>query len=127
MKGFYGIFIKLKSDRYIKFGVGKGAHFRKGFYLYVGSAMGGIGRINRYIGVKKKKKHWHIDYFLEFGVVKMIIFIPSEKRREEEIAKKMATKFNYIKGFGSTDTSADSHLFYSPLLDSLLEEFLAFL
>ncbi len=127
MKGFYGIFIELKRDRYIKFSVGRGAHFKKGFYLYIGSAMGGMGRIIRYIGEKKKKKHWHIDYLLEFSVVRMVIFIPSEKRREEEIAKKMASKFDYIKGFGSTDTSADSHLFFSPFIDRLQEEFLAFL
>ncbi len=42
MKGSYLLLIKLNDDRYIKYGIRKNCFFKKGFYIYVGSALNNL-------------------------------------------------------------------------------------
>ncbi len=112
-KGTYILFLFLDRDCVIEVGkIGK-IPFKKGFYLYVGSAMNGFNvRIKRYIH-GGKRKHWHIDYFLEIAHLEAILLIPSEVRIEEAVASRLSSMFENIKGFGSSDTRLPSHLFYA--------------
>ena len=57
--------IILKKDTKIKIGKKLGViNFKKGCYVYVGSAMNSLeARVKRHLS-DNKKKHWHVDYFL---------------------------------------------------------------
>jgi Uri superfamily endonuclease len=112
MKGSYILIIKLEQDKTIQIGKLGKIHFKKGFYVYVGSALNGLKqRINRHIR-KNKKKHWHIDYFLDFAEVVEILFKESETKIECNIAKTLEKKLVSIPDFGCSDCRCKSHLFY---------------
>jgi sugar fermentation stimulation protein A len=81
----------------------------EGWYAYVGSNQGG-GRIRRHLR-KGKKMKWHIDYLTEVGEVKIVMTLAGGKFFEEELANRLAKKFEVVKGFGNSDSSAPGHLF----------------
>jgi Uri superfamily endonuclease len=112
MKGCYILIIKLKQEKTIQIGrLGK-IHFKKGFYLYVGSALNGLKqRIDRHLR-KEKKKHWHIDYLLDFADVIDVLFKESENKIECSIATILEKQLTSIHGFGCSDCRCSSHLFF---------------
>jgi Uri superfamily endonuclease len=112
MKGSYILIIRLSNRRKIKVGK-KIIPFKKGFYCYVGSAMNNLEkRIARH-RAKKKKKHWHIDYFLEYGKIIEVIMIKSNKKIECQVSMKVSKKADgLVKGFGCSDCKCESHLYY---------------
>lgn len=65
MKGSYCLIINVEKDTKIKIGKKLGIiNFKKGCYVYVGSAMNSLeSRVKRHLS-DNKKKHWHIDYLL---------------------------------------------------------------
>ena len=88
--------------------------FKKGYYIYVGSAMNSlIGRINRHLS-DDKKMHWHIDYLLksENANVKDVIFNISDEKIECQLACEIAKEGEEILGFGCSDCNCKSHLIY---------------
>jgi Uri superfamily endonuclease len=122
MKGTYILVIYMKKKTKINVGALGSIHFKKGFYFYVGSAMGSSGsaslvnRVKRHISLDKNKKiHWHIDYLLEnenSNIIK-IILIPSAFRLECMIAQELLdTSDSFIEDFGSSDCFCKSHLIY---------------
>ncbi len=113
MKGSYILIIFLKEDRVIDVGKLGRFLFPKGYYAYVGSAMNSIEkRIERYLRRDKKLK-WHIDYLLLYGKVVYVFKIPSEKKIECRVARKIESIGRIVaKKFGSTDCNCRSHLFY---------------
>jgi sugar fermentation stimulation protein A len=90
--------------------------FKKGYYVYVGSAMQGLEkRIKRHLS-KRKKIRWHLDY-ISPGCMKVDkIFRINRKERLEALLAKQMTLISpdYIAGFGASDSDAPSHLFYFP-------------
>ncbi len=115
MRGAYCLVIKLDEDKDIQVGKLGKFHFPKGYYVYVGSAMNDLdARISRHLRPsREKKKHWHIDYLLEYARVIDVIKIPSERNIEKEVASFFANYGKVIApGFGSTDTGLKTHLFY---------------
>ncbi|MGM0404931.1 MAG: GIY-YIG nuclease family protein [Thermoplasmatota archaeon] len=91
--------------------------FEPGFYLYIGSAQNGLEhRINRHLR-EDKKKHWHIDYLLEYGQVIDIKVKEGDSKEECLLAEKIERFTEKIHDFGSSDCRCDSHLFYH--LDNL--------
>ncbi len=114
MRGAYCLVIKLDDDSRIKVGKLGVIDFKKGYYVYVGSAMNDIDtRVNRHLR-KEKKKHWHIDYLLDKAKVVDVLKIPSEKKIECDVAKFFAGYGKAVHGFGSSDCKCESHLFYFP-------------
>lgn len=90
--------------------------FKKGFYVYAGSAMKGLeNRIKRH-GKRSKKKHWHMDYISPFHMKIVKTFPIRHAKNVEQTAAERLLKIapGYIPGFGSTDSKAPSHLFYFP-------------
>jgi len=82
MKGSYLLLIKLNDDKFIKYGIKKNYYFKKGFYIYVGSALNNLEkRIERHLRINKKK-HWHIDYFLNYGNITNIFYKESNHKEE---------------------------------------------
>jgi len=80
--------------------------FKKGYYVYIGSAPSDA-RIRRHLR-KDKKKHWHIDYLLDHGT---IVNIYVSNIPECKLAERLNGKV-VVKKFGSTDCKCDSHLKY---------------
>lgn len=111
-KGTYILRIRLKNGKKIKFGKNE-IFFKRGYYYYVGSAMGNSNNLKRRIGrhLKDDKKiHWHIDYLLMYGKIDKIY--TTNKKVECDVAEEFLKKFDFIEGFGCSDCKCKSHLFY---------------
>jgi len=101
----YVLIMQNDGEREIEVGKLGKFKFKPGFYYYVGSARR-ISRVARHFG--EKKRRWHIDYISdEFELIGAILF----KIGECELAGKI--KLEKIPGFGCSDCSCESHLFYS--------------
>ena len=112
MKGCYCLIINLENNSNIKIGKKLGnTTFKKGYYVYVGSAMNSLeSRLNRHLS-DEKKLHWHIDYLLKQAKVTDIIY-NENKKVECELSEYISTKTNGIEGFGCSDCNCESHLYY---------------
>ncbi len=110
--GSYLIVLRLEQDRRISVGSIGGIKFRKGFYLYVGSAKKDLTRrINRHRS-ERKNLFWHIDYLREYAGFHAALPIRTAADLECEIAASMSTMADWrISDFGSSDCSCETHLF----------------
>ena len=127
MKGIYALIITLDENKKIKIGRLGPINFKKGYYIYIGSALNSLkGRINRHLRVEKKIR-WHIDYLLNEAQINEILFFETEEKLECYYSKKIRENLPVIKNFGSSDCSCEGHLFYSEENpSSLLEDFSSF-
>ena len=122
MKGSYILVMKLKENSKMRIGKLGVIDFPKGYYCYVGSALGNTvnieNRIKRHKRLDEKKSgklKWHIDYFLvnPNSSIIDIITIKNDKRMECKISErldKVADKS--IDGFGCSDCDCKSHFHY---------------
>jgi Uri superfamily endonuclease len=90
-----------------------------GFYVYLGSAFGPGGlraRIARHLAVEKKLR-WHIDYVRTVAQPAAVWHTLDPRRRECHWAKVLAA-MNAVTvpfpGFGASDCTCCSHLFFFP-------------
>jgi sugar fermentation stimulation protein A len=125
MRGIYVLVLRLPFSLPIPIGALGKIDFKEGYYAYVGSAMSGVEqRVNRHLR-QEKNLHWHIDYLLLRALPCDVIVAETEERKECELATKLAKRFPYVEGFGSSDCGCKSHLFYCPsspvLLKAVLE------
>ncbi|WP_175059212.1 DUF123 domain-containing protein [Thermococcus sp. 2319x1] len=112
MKGSYLLVIYLERDVNIKT---KAREFRlkKGYYIYVGSAMNSLEkRVARHFR-KEKRLHWHIDFLLQKAQLLEAYLIPSEERLEEELSRILEKVFQGVEGFGASDVKVKTNLYYS--------------
>jgi Uri superfamily endonuclease len=112
--GTYCLIIQLDQDSKIKIGKLGETDFKKGYYVYVGSALNSLEtRIKRHLR-DEKKLHWHVDYLLahENSKIKEVVFVRSPHKWECDVAGQISKKSEKIKGFGSSDCKCPSHLFY---------------
>ncbi|MGQ9631980.1 MAG: GIY-YIG nuclease family protein [bacterium] len=114
--GIYALLISLRRKGEIPIGGLGTLPFEAGYYIYVGSAMGGLKpRIERHRR-EEKKLHWHIDYLLQYGeIVDVFQHIVGDKRYECELNDVVGRTLNGavpIEGFGSSDCRCLSHLWY---------------
>lgn len=111
-QGSYLLILRLKRKRNISIRrLGK-ASFKKGFYIYVGSAMANLyKRMERHRRIRKRH-HWHIDELRAVAEFHSVLAIRSSKRLECEIAKALSKiAERAIPHFGSSDCSCETHLF----------------
>ena len=117
LKGSYCLCIEVYDSTRIRVGSLGFIDFFKGYYVYVGSALGGLEqRIARHVKISRGEHsvtHWHIDYLLNDRNVKIkSVFIKkSEERIECEISKKISGLGIPVKNFGSSDCKCGSHLY----------------
>ena len=111
MKGCYCLIINMNDTKSIRIGKLGKINFKKGHYIYVGSAMNSLEpRLKRHLR-EDKKLHWHIDYLLKKSEITDIIF-NENKKVECDISQYLSTKTNGINGFGCSDCECESHLYY---------------
>lgn len=117
----YLLQIYLKKQKHIKIGKLGTFRFKKGNYVYVGSAKTNMTkRIARHLR-KKKKKFWHIDYLLQYAEVKKVW---TSDIIEEKMAALLSEKMEIpVIRFGSSDVKSKSHLFYDGKDIDLSENF----
>lgn len=123
-KGTYCIVIEVKKDSDIKIGARGVLHFRKGYYVYVGSALNSLSkRILRHIS-SDKKKHWHADYLLlnKNVEIREVIYTYCTRKIECKVACEiLKNSVEYIELFGCSDCNCVSHLYYFNTLSDAVE------
>lgn len=121
-KGSYVLVLNCNENKTIVI-KSKKITLRKGYYLYVGSAMKNLyQRVGRHVSFHegKYKSHWHIDKLLDFCIIEYAIMIPDGLYRELDISILFSKHFKSIKGFGASDLKIDSNLYYT---NNLIEFF----
>jgi Uri superfamily endonuclease len=113
--GIYLLEIFLHKPQRIEIGQKGLFTFPQGYYYYVGSAQKNLMiRIKRHQS-KEKSLHWHIDYLLAEASLHNYFIWPVSKEGECKLASYLQNELKgeiIVKGFGASDCSCDSHLFY---------------
>jgi sugar fermentation stimulation protein A len=111
-RGSYLLVLRLSQDKKINVGKLGSIVFKKGFYVYVGSAMVSLtARIERHQRLRKNF-HWHIDSLRDVSEVVGVFSIRSSDRLECELAHAMSGIAEWtVQGFGSSDCTCPTHLF----------------
>jgi len=113
-RGVYLLILEMKEDKIIEVGSLRKQFFKKGYYVYVGSAKRYLQkRLSRH-SRQTKKKHWHIDYLLsgDAKLLKKLPIITSEDIECEVAENLKEIADGRISGFGASDCQCESHLFY---------------
>jgi Uri superfamily endonuclease len=114
-KGTYALLIELKNETTLTVGKLGEFDFPRGYYIYFGSALGGLeARINRHLK-HDKHLHWHIDYLLQFAEIAEVWYLSSDQRLECTLcreAHELPGSADIALGFGSSDCRCPSHLLY---------------
>ncbi len=111
-RGGYVLILNLKRNRRMDVGKLGKIHFRKGYYIYVGSAMANLSkRMERHRRLRKQP-HWHIDALRAIAEFRSVLAIRCSDRLECEVAEAVSGIAEWsVSGFGSTDCSCETHLF----------------
>lgn len=115
-KGTYALVLKL-GEEHIRIGKLGTFDFQKGFYIYVGSALGSgglAGRLKHHL-LPVKRPHWHIDYLRDKAQLKQIWCVEGEDRREHQwwhLLQTLEDTTVPVIGFGSSDCSCIAHLIH---------------
>ena len=114
--GTYCLVMKLDRPTSIQIGRLGRESFPQGYYVYVGSALNGLTRrIARHLS-QLKKKHWHVDYLLEYAKTIGTRRIYSVEKRECALSEEVGRICHGIPmdGFGSSDCRCSTHLYFFP-------------
>ena len=112
-KGSYILIAKLDVEKEIPVGSLGVVTFQRGFYAYLGSALGGFkSRINRHL-TKSKLPKWHIDYLLNEASLLQVFLCDTERRLECLLSRVMIDEISFIPAFGSSDCRCQSHLYFA--------------
>ena len=112
--GAYGLLIRLPRACRIKYG-GRERDFKRGYYVYSGSAQGGLkGRLQRHFNDTKKSR-WHVDELLARGEVVDCWTLLTNKKEEECELSELYDAWpgaEQVPRFGASDCRCSSHLTY---------------
>ena len=116
-KGTYALILHLEKDTGIRVGKLGFFEFKKGYYIYVGSAFGpgGLSARIKHHSRSSENPHWHIDYFRRFASLVNVWVCASDARFEHTWAGRLERTNKSLciaKGFGSSDCSCTTHFFY---------------
>jgi sugar fermentation stimulation protein A len=122
--GTYVLLMELAEERCLAVGRLGAVRLAPGYYLYVGSALGGLRpRLERHLR-QEKRRHWHIDYVLEAARVVEVWYALSTERLECGWARELAATSGLTPTaprFGASDCACATHLFFATIRP-LLEE-----
>ncbi len=124
--GTYLLILGLDSRRVVDAGALGALDLPAGFYVYVGSAMGGLDtRIARHLR-RTKSKHWHIDYLTAIADTMHAMPVMSVRRLECALAEEVGhLAESRVAGFGCSDCRCPSHLFRFPRNPMGVESFIS--
>jgi Uri superfamily endonuclease len=115
-KGIYCLVFSNPSCT-VRFGALGEVAFRKGWHIYVGSALGsgGLARLERHIALsrnKNKQPKWHVDWLSTNPLFSLRYTIHAVTGERLECRLAGALGGEKIPRFGSGDCTCSSHLFY---------------
>ncbi|MCW4010063.1 MAG: GIY-YIG nuclease family protein [Candidatus Bathyarchaeota archaeon] len=113
LTGIYALIVHFKEDIVVNVGALGELAFKRGFYVYVGSAQNGIPqRVKRHLK-KGKRLFWHIDYLLDSDAAQIVevLYLQGKKSVECAVAEKVGCHGDPVRGFGCSDCRCTSHLF----------------
>ncbi len=123
-RGTYALLVHVPYGLALSVGELGRVDFKSGYYVYIGSALGGLEkRVSRHLR-EEKKIHWHIDHLLIHARAVDVVVARSEERKECNVVKELVKDLPSVRGFGASDCKCESHLFYSPDLHELLRRVL---
>jgi Uri superfamily endonuclease len=117
MKGVYCLVLQTQACEIEVGRLGK-VCFRAGYYIYAGSALGPggldarVGRHFRLATTRQGRPHWHIDRLLLSPDVVLVGAVLGETDGDFECRLAAAIGGEAVPGFGCTDCSCRSHLFF---------------
>ena len=115
--GTYALVLTCHQSSPVRIGRLGVLELHRGFYVYVGSAFGPGGlaaRIQHHRQVAARP-HWHIDYLRPVCDLVEVWFTTDSAHREHSWAKAVARLAGAgvpLSGFGSSDCTCKSHLFF---------------
>ncbi len=114
-KGIYALIIYLRKGAEIKVGKLGAREFKRGYYIYTGSAQNNLEkRVARHLSSDKKLR-WHIDYLLEHAKVIKVLKFYTSKAGECMLAQKIGELPDSevaLNRFGSSDCNCKTHLHF---------------
>lgn len=112
-RGSYILCGFMSKDKTVKIAAMGSINFKRGYYLYTGSAMNSLSsRLKRHMR-RHKTLRWHIDYLIPH--LKGLRYIPIRSSESLECVLSMELKRisdGYIPDFGSSDCYCQSHLYW---------------
>jgi Uri superfamily endonuclease len=115
--GTYALILSCTSNARIQIGRLGTMQLQRGYYVYLGSALG-LGGLRARIAHHQKlspRPHWHIDYLRAHTRLHSVWVNYDGRRHEHEWARAMhMVKGATIpfRGFGASDCSCPSHLYF---------------
>lgn len=120
--GIYNLIIYLPDSKEIKVGSLGEFKFKKGYYIYTGTAQRNLSaRVARHKS-EEKKLHWHIDYLLQFAEIIEVKTWQRDKEFECQIHQGLSQQPEIVEpvlGFGASDCDCNTHLLYSSHLPKI--------
>jgi sugar fermentation stimulation protein A len=112
--GSYLLLLEFPEPRNITVGALGEAGFKRGWYVYAGSAKKNLSqRINRHLRKTRKQKHWHVDYLTPYAGKMKALPILSYRNLECDLAAELGRLGGTpVPDFGCSDCRCGSHLYY---------------
>jgi sugar fermentation stimulation protein A len=113
--GTYLLLLRLSEPRRVQVGRLGALDFRPGWYVYVGSALNGLGyRLSRHARIEKRD-HWHIDMLRTVTSLVAVVTRPGRERLECAIADRVCSwpgGSRPVPRFGASDCRCAGHLIH---------------
>ena len=115
--GTYALILSCTSNARIQIGHLGTMQLQRGYYVYMGSALGPGGLRTRIAHHQKPspRPHWHIDYLRAHTRLHSVWLRYDGRRHEHEWARAMQKVKDAtipLPGFGASDCSCPSHLYF---------------
>lgn len=113
LPGTYMLILRAPRSASVRVGSGGDVSVEPGWYLYVGSAMGGLWqRVRRHLASEKRLR-WHIDYLLQVTQVEEVWFRLGGPRTECDWARALARveQFSPFGAMGASDCACRTHVY----------------
>jgi len=115
--GSYALILFCPKGKLVQIGKLGLLQLRRGFYVYIGSALGPGGVRARLAHHRKLslRPHWHIDYLRPHTCLDWIWYSHDRIRREHRWARIVSGLRGAsvpLAGFGSSDCRCKTHLFF---------------
>ena len=111
--GSYLLLLELSSSRTIQVGKLGSFLFPAGWYVYAGSALGGLeARVARHQRPSSVRR-WHLDYLRAEAIIEDAVLFPGPGRRECELARALLAMPGAsipAPRFGASDCRCPTHL-----------------
>ena len=115
-KGVYCLIFRNQQCN-LRVGSLEDVNFNAGYHIYVGSAQGsgGLKRLQRHVMLSKekgRKARWHVDHINLDEHFKLVCTVYAVTFEQVECILAGALQSRGVQGFGCSDCTCRSHLFY---------------